>query len=60
MCASSGMNVIEMMGLRPAIGANLLRLGATGVVPRDLAFVFTPSLTTGYSGVARIGTRRAP
>jgi 2-polyprenyl-6-hydroxyphenyl methylase/3-demethylubiquinone-9 3-methyltransferase len=53
MCEASKMTVMETMGSRPALGANLLRLAATGVVPRDFAFVFTRSEAMGYTGVAR-------
>ncbi len=55
MCASHAMTVFETIGSRPAFGANLLRLGVTGVVPEDFTFVFTPSLAMGYSGIARCG-----
>ncbi len=56
-CAENALEVIEMRGLSPVVGAPLLRLVATGVVPDDLEFRFTRSLRLGYSGFARRLTR---
>ena len=52
-CAAAGLDVREMVGLRPALlSTALVRLLATGVVPDDFRFVFTKSLQVGYAGWA--------
>lgn len=52
MCAQSGLAVADLKGCRPALSASLLELATTGVVPRDFAFVFSSSPSTGYCGFA--------
>lgn len=51
-CAAHGLVTCELHGCVPRLSGALLRLVATGVVPRDLEFTFTRSTLTGYSGVA--------
>jgi 2-polyprenyl-6-hydroxyphenyl methylase/3-demethylubiquinone-9 3-methyltransferase len=45
--------VAELHGSRPRVGWPLLRLVASGRVPHDFAFTFTPSMKLGYTGFAR-------
>jgi 2-polyprenyl-6-hydroxyphenyl methylase/3-demethylubiquinone-9 3-methyltransferase len=53
MCESSGMAVMELRGVRPKISSALFEMIVHGHVREDFAFVFSRSLLTGYSGVAR-------
>jgi len=53
MCAAHRMTVHELRGLEPAFpSAALVRLMLSGTVPKDFAFRFTKSTSTGYTGVA--------
>jgi 2-polyprenyl-6-hydroxyphenyl methylase / 3-demethylubiquinone-9 3-methyltransferase len=52
-CASSGLEVVEIIGVRPALDRAFFSMLATRVVPPDFAFVQTKSLVCGYSGFAR-------
>lgn len=57
-CASSGLDVVELRGLRPVILSRaFLKLLATRVVPEDFRFTFTRSTRIAYTGVA---SKRAP
>lgn len=51
-CASHGLAIRELHGCAPRPSGALLRMIASGVVPRDLEFHFTRRVLTGYSGVA--------
>jgi 2-polyprenyl-6-hydroxyphenyl methylase/3-demethylubiquinone-9 3-methyltransferase len=51
-CASTGLDMQRIHGCVPRLSCALLRLLATGVVPRDLEFRFTRRTATGYSGIA--------
>ncbi len=52
-CDASGLEVIEMLGVRPALDRAFFSMLATGVVPGDFAFVETKSLACGYFGWAK-------
>jgi 2-polyprenyl-6-hydroxyphenyl methylase/3-demethylubiquinone-9 3-methyltransferase len=52
-CEASGMKVVEMIGVRPALDRHFLQMLMTRVVPPGFTFVHTPSLLLGYSGFAR-------
>jgi 2-polyprenyl-6-hydroxyphenyl methylase/3-demethylubiquinone-9 3-methyltransferase len=51
MCEHAGMQVEELLGSRPKLSHALALVGRRSV-PRDFAFVFTPSLLLGYTGWA--------
>ena len=53
MCLPHGLDVVEMVGSRPAVDRAFFRMLRSGVVPRDFSFVFTKSLAMGYTGYAR-------
>jgi 2-polyprenyl-6-hydroxyphenyl methylase/3-demethylubiquinone-9 3-methyltransferase len=53
-CAASGLEVVETRGLRPVmLSKAFVQLLATGVVPKDFAFTFTPSTKIAYTGFAQ-------
>jgi 2-polyprenyl-6-hydroxyphenyl methylase/3-demethylubiquinone-9 3-methyltransferase len=53
MCEESGLSLREVRGQMPdVLSRAFFRMLATGVVPRDFAFRYTSSTTTGYMGVA--------
>ncbi len=52
-CDASGLDVVQMVGVRPALDRAFFSMLATRVVPEDFAFVSTKSLACGYSGWAR-------
>jgi 2-polyprenyl-6-hydroxyphenyl methylase / 3-demethylubiquinone-9 3-methyltransferase len=52
-CDASGLEVVELVGVRPALDRAFFSMLATRVVPEDFAFVHTKSLACGYSGCAR-------
>ncbi len=55
-CHNSGMQVLEMTGMRPEIGRSAFwKMIATHRVPADFKFRFTPSLAISYLGCARKG-----
>lgn len=51
-CRDAGMEPVEWMGIRPEVGRAFFRMLATGRVPPDFAFRFTPSLAVSYLGMA--------
>ncbi len=56
MCADQGLVVEEMRGLNVKFSSKAFwHMVFKRIVPEDLEFVFTDSLKTGYSGVARKG-----
>ena len=55
-CHNSGMQVLEITGMRPEIGRIAFwKMLATHRVPADFKFRFTPSLAISYLGCARKG-----
>jgi 2-polyprenyl-6-hydroxyphenyl methylase / 3-demethylubiquinone-9 3-methyltransferase len=53
-CESAGLQVLKMRGVRPRIFQwAMLKLFLTGTVSKNFEFVFSRSLATGYSGIAR-------
>jgi 2-polyprenyl-6-hydroxyphenyl methylase/3-demethylubiquinone-9 3-methyltransferase len=52
-CTASKMTVVEMVGVRPVLNRDFVRLLTTRSVPAAFEFVHTPSLLLGYSGFAR-------
>jgi 2-polyprenyl-6-hydroxyphenyl methylase/3-demethylubiquinone-9 3-methyltransferase len=59
-CGESGMQVLEMTGMRPAVERwAFWKMLLTRRVPRDFAFRFTRSLGLSYLGVAVKGRRPA-
>ena len=50
--ARHDLEIVELHGSRPRIGRPLLRMIASGVVPRDLEFRFCRSTKLGYTGYA--------
>lgn len=53
MCTECGLTLREVRGQMPdVLSWAFVRMLATGVVPRDLAFRYTSSTTTGFMGVA--------
>jgi 2-polyprenyl-6-hydroxyphenyl methylase / 3-demethylubiquinone-9 3-methyltransferase len=53
MCRRAGMEIDAIHGSRPKVDRAFWRMLRTRVVPRELRFVFTPSLRLGYTGLAR-------
>lgn len=53
MCRAHRLELRELHGSRPELGAPFFRMLATGVVGRDFRFVFTPSTRVAYTGIAR-------
>jgi 2-polyprenyl-6-hydroxyphenyl methylase / 3-demethylubiquinone-9 3-methyltransferase len=59
-CRRHGLAVVEMTGMRPEVSRwAFWKMLATGRVPRDFAFRFTPSLRLSYLGMAVKDGRRA-
>ena len=52
-CESSGLDVVDLLGVRPALDRAFFSMLATRVVPPEFSFVHTKSLVCGYSGFAR-------
>lgn len=55
-CEEAGMTVREMVGVRPVLGSSFFEMLRSGIVPLTFAFIHTPSLLLGYSGIARVHT----
>ena len=54
-CAQSGLNVLEMRGVRPQLFRwALIPALLKGSVPKDFSFSFSSSLLVGYCGIAQI------
>jgi 2-polyprenyl-6-hydroxyphenyl methylase/3-demethylubiquinone-9 3-methyltransferase len=53
MCDRHRLDVVELRGSRPAVGAPLWQLVRSGKVPETFAFEFTRTTLLGYTGVAR-------
>jgi 2-polyprenyl-6-hydroxyphenyl methylase/3-demethylubiquinone-9 3-methyltransferase len=54
MCEAAGLATQEVRGFAPAIFSRpFWRMLATGIVPRDFRFEFTPSTLIGYTGYAQ-------
>lgn len=54
LCTQHQLEILELKGVRPDFAsAAFWKMLLTRTVPTDLRFIFTPSLTTGYSGYAK-------
>ncbi|TAL35752.1 MAG: 3-demethylubiquinone-9 3-O-methyltransferase [Spirochaetes bacterium] len=53
MCRRSGLDVVEIRGIRPRLNADLIRIPLTGVVGEGFGFTFTPLTLFSFIGYAR-------
>jgi 2-polyprenyl-6-hydroxyphenyl methylase/3-demethylubiquinone-9 3-methyltransferase len=57
MCQAHGLDTPEIRGSRPRFRWPLWRMLLTGKVGDDFAFITTPSIKLGYTGIARRASR---
>ncbi len=53
MCRNHGLELGQLLGSRPQLGAAFFRMLATGTVGSDFGFAFTPSTRIAYTGFVR-------